>query len=134
MKLGNRLKTRNERTNPTLAMAMTLVVMYAISGVLLLLLAALLYKFELSEATVKIGIIAIYLLTGVGGGLLIGKKMQDKKYLWGLSAGILYGVLLIVLSLFMALGSGTEVSVEPVRILSTLLLCTMSGMVGGMLS
>jgi len=79
MNLTKRIKTRNEKKSTAVAMGMALGMMYVISGVLLLALAALLYNFELSEATIKIGVVAIYIISGVGGGFWIGKQMQDKK-------------------------------------------------------
>ena len=115
-------------------MGITLIGMYVISGVLLLLLAAFLYSMELSEATVKIGVIATYIITGFLGGFFMGKQMQDKKYLWGLLVGGVYFALLFVLSFAVKAGMDETVALEPVRIFTTLLLCAVSGMAGGMLS
>lgn len=134
MNLGKRIKARNEKKNPAVMVAMTLIMMYVVSGVLLLLLAALLYNFELSEATVKIGVIVIYVASGFVGGFWIGKQMQDKKYLWGLAAGSIYFALLLAASLLVKQGMGDTLAMEPVRILTTLLLCAVSGMAGGMIS
>ena len=134
MNLGKRMKVRNEKKNHITVMAKCLILMYVISGFLLFLLALLLYNLELSEATVKIGIIVTYILSGFAGGILLGKQMQDKKYLWGLLNGCIYFVLLFFVSLIVRLGMGEAVEVEPVRILTTLILCAVSGMAGGMLS
>ncbi len=134
MNLGNKIKPRNEKKNPAAVVGITLAVMYVISGVLLLLLAVLLYNFELSEATVRIGVVVIYIASGFTGGFLIGKQMQDKKYIWGLLAGGMYFILLFVLSLLVKAGMSETVFFEPVRILTTLVLCGVSGMAGGMIS
>lgn len=134
MNLLNRIKPRNEKKNPAVVMGITLGVMYAVSGILLLLLALLLYHMELSEATVRIGVIATYVISGFTGGFLIGKQMQDKKYLWGLLAGGIYFVLLFALSLILKQGMGEALTFDVVRILTTLVLCAVSGMAGGMIS
>lgn len=134
MNLLNRVKPRNEKKNPAAVMGITLIVMYVISGMLLLLLALLLYNLELSEATIKIGVIAIYIISGFAGGFLIGKQMKDKKYLWGLFAGGIYFLLLFVLSLLVKQGMGEILAFDAVRILTTLVLCAVSGMAGGMIS
>ena len=134
MNLSNRLKPRNEKQNPAVAVAITLAAMYVISGVLLLLLALLLFEFDLSESVVRIGIIVIYIASGFFGGFLIGKRMQDKKYLWGLASGAIYFVLLFVLSWIFKQGMSGTVAFEPVRIFTTLILCAVSGMAGGMFS
>jgi len=130
----NRMKPRNEKGNPAAVMGMTLLVMYAISGVMLLLLALLLYNFELTEETVRIGVIVIYVASGFAGGFLIGRWMQDKKYLWGLLAGGVYFVLLFVLSLVLKSGAADAPVFDAVRILTTLVLCAVSSMAGGMIS
>ena len=134
MNWGNRMKARNEKKSPATAMGMALGIMYVVSAVLLLVLSALLYNFELSEATIKIGVVAIYILSGFVGGFWMGKQMQDKKYLWGLMIGGIYFVLLFVVSLVIKVGTGEELSIELVRIVTTLLLCAVSGMAGGMIS
>ena len=67
MNFLNRGKSRNERKNPGTVIGITLIGMYLISGLLLLFLAALLYTMELSEATVKIGVIATYIIAGFLG-------------------------------------------------------------------
>jgi len=130
----NRMKPRNEKKNGVSVMGVSLLMMYLISGVLLLLLSALLYRFELSEGTVKIGIVAVYIVSGFVGGLLTGKQMQDKKYLWGLLTGSIYFLLLLILSFILKSGMGEEGSFDVVRILTTMVLCAVSAMAGGMLS
>lgn len=134
MNLLNRIRPRNEKKNPASVMGITLIVMYVVSGLMLLLLAALLYNFELSEATVKIGVIVIYIVSGFTGGFLIGKQMQDKKYLWGLFAGGIYYVLLFVLSMVVKQVMGEALAFDAVRMLTTFILCAVSGMAGGMIS
>ena len=134
MNLGKRIKVRNEKKNLTTVMVKSLILMYVISGFLLFLLALLLYNFELSEATVKIGIIVIYILSGFIGGIWSGKQMQDRKYLWGLINGGIYFVMLFLVAMIVRWGTGEVTEMEPVRVLATLVLCAVSGMAGGMLS
>ena len=134
MNLGNRIKARNEKRSPMVTMGVTIAIMYAISGVMLLLLAFLLYNVELSEESVRIGVIVIYIASGGTGGFLIGRWMQDKKYLWGLMAGGLYYMLLFVLSIAVKQGMGESLAFDAIRMLTTLVLCAVSSMAGGMIS
>lgn len=134
MNLGNRIKARNEKKSPVAAMGLVLAMMYVVSGVLLLGLAVLLYNFELSEETVRIGVIVIYITSGFAGGFLIGRWMQDKKYLWGLMAGGVYYLLLFALSLVIKQGMGEALTLDVVRMLTTLVICVVSSMAGGMIS
>ena len=107
-----------------------LVTMYIITGMLLLLLAFLMYKMDLTEPVVNGAIIAIYIVAGFFGGFLMGKKVGVKKYLWGLLMGALYYGVLILVGLILHQGLGAE----PVHLLSTMILCLLSATAGGMIS
>ena len=124
MKLGYKIKPRDAKSNPTTAILAAVFVMFLISGLLLLLLALLLYKMEPGESVIKIGIVAVYVISGLCGGFLMGKRMR------GLAAGIIYFLLLFGVSLLVK-GTG---DLQMTRIFSTLILCGASGMAGGMLS
>ena len=107
-----------------------LVTMYIITGMLLLLLAFLMYKLDLTEPVVNGAIIAIYIIAGFFGGFLMGKKTGVKKYLWGFLMGALYYGVLILVGLILHQGLGAE----PVHLLSTMVLCLLSATAGGMIS
>jgi len=95
----NQLKPRNEKKNPTGIIVLTVLFMYAVSAMLLFILAFLLYQMELTKEVVKIGIIVIYIVSGFAGGFFAGRQMKDKKYIWGLLAGGAYYVILVLFSL-----------------------------------
>ena len=52
MKLGYKIKPRDAKSNPTTAILAAVFVMFLISGLLLLLLALLLYKMEPGESVI----------------------------------------------------------------------------------
>lgn len=58
----------------------TLLIMYILTGVALFVLAFLLYKMELTENIVTIGITAIYVVSGLLGGIIIGKRMKTRRF------------------------------------------------------
>lgn len=130
MKSGHEMKPRNAKGDPIRALAAAVFAMGIVSGLLLLLLAFILYKAEPGEPVVRIGIVAVYLIAGVTGGILAGKMMREQKFLWGFAAGVIYFVLLFVFSAVMKGG----ISMEPVKLATTLVLCGASGMAGGMIS
>lgn len=103
---------------------------YIATGVLLLLLALLLYKLQLSEAKVNIGVIVIYVFSSFLAGFLEGKMMKTRKFLWGSAAGLLYFVLLSIISL--AVGQGFSGGSS--HFVTALILCIAGGTLGGMLS
>ena len=103
---------------------------YVITGILLLLLALLLYKFQLSESKVNIGVIIIYVISSFLSGFLEGKMMKTRKFLWGAAAGLLSFAILSVISLAVnqSFADGSS------HFVTTLILCIAGGTLGGMLS
>lgn len=107
-----------------------LLFMYIITGILLLVLTVLLSKMQLSEGAVSIGIVVIYVVSGFAGGLLAGKRMKSRKFLWGMVLGACYFLVLTAGSVVFHKGLDMEMS----HFATTLVLCVASGMVGGMVS
>ncbi|HJC90941.1 MAG TPA: TIGR04086 family membrane protein [Candidatus Mediterraneibacter excrementigallinarum] len=103
---------------------------YIITGILLLVLALLLYKLGLSEENVNAGIILIYVISTFAGGFVMGKLSGTRRFLWGLIAGVIYFALLILISfgIYHSIQSGAG------SMATTLLLCAGGGMLGGMVS
>ena len=130
MSLQNKLKSRNEKENPTAAVIAALLIMYILSGILLVLLALILFKMEPGEMFIKAGVIVIYVVTGVIGGFFVGKRLKDRKFLWGLLTGSIYFLLLVVFSALLKQGFQMEVD----KVITTWILCGASAMAGGMIS
>ena len=107
-----------------------LLIAYIVSGVFIVVLAFLLYKFSLPKQAIGVGIILIYIVSTFLGGFSLGKNMKVKKYLWGLLLGMGYFVILTVVSLIVN-GGLQNVSGN---FFLTMILCTGSGMLGGMFS
>lgn len=103
---------------------------YIVTGVLLLLLSLLLYKFDLDDAKVAVGIIIIYILASFLGGLILGKSIGEKKFIWGAVLGASYFVILILLSIVVNRSLGENM----LNLFTVLVMCVCGGMVGGMLS
>ncbi len=103
-------------------------VMFVISCMLLMILAALLFKCGLTEGQMTIAIIGVYIITTFIGGVLIGKYNKVKKYIWGLIIGLSYYVVLMIVTLVVNKG------LADYNIVTTMILCLCSGMLGGMLS
>lgn len=75
----------------------SLLAAYVVTGILLMILAMALYKFELTEEAVTAGITAVYLLSTFAGGLVAGKLAKIRRFLWGIVLGILYFAFLLLL-------------------------------------
>ena len=71
--MGGRKMEQAEGNNKiVLKILSTLLVMYILTGAALFLLAFLLYKMELTENIVTFGIMVIYVVSGLVGGIIIG--------------------------------------------------------------
>lgn len=122
--------TRTGLERKILWMVKALLCAYVVTGIMLLILTVLLYKLGLSEENVNAGIILIYVISTFSGGFVIGKFAKIRKFLWGLLAGVLYFILLLLISL----GIYHSLQGEAVHLVTTFLLCAGGGMLGGMVS
>ncbi len=107
-----------------------LFVMYLVTCILLLLLALVLYKSEPGEMVSKVWLIAVYIISGLLGGFLIGKRTGSRKFLWGCLMGTLYFAVLFAVSLLLYKG----LAGDWMHLGTTFVLCVASGTVGGMIS
>ena len=108
----------------------SLLASYIVTGILLLVLTFFMYKFELNEKIVSEAIVGIYVVSTLIGGVIIGKLTKSKRYLWGMVLGILYFVLLLLITL----GVYRTLNGDSVSIVTSLILCAGGGMTGGMIS
>ncbi len=111
-------------------MLKSLLCAYVITGISLLILAGILYKFNLDESKVTAGILIIYVLSSFAGGFMIGKLTGTRKFLWGFLVGLFYAVLLVLVSF----GVYRSVQVNISEFIMTFILCAGGGMAGGMIS
>ena len=108
----------------------SLLASYIVTGILLLVLTFFMSKFELNEKIVSAAIVGIYVVSTLIGGMIIGKLTKSKRYLWGMVLGILYFVLLLLITL----GVYRTLNGDSVSIVTSLILCAGGGMTGGMIS
>ena len=103
---------------------------YIITAFILLLLSVLMLKLDLSGTVISGGVIFAYILSTFIGGFFVGKKAEQKKFIWGLIMGVFYFIILMVVSIAMN-------HAEPLplgNLFTTFLICGVGGMVGGMIS
>jgi putative membrane protein (TIGR04086 family) len=124
------MERRTKNGGMAIPLLAVLVGMYILTGVLLLLLAFIMYKMEPGEAVVNGGITVIYVLVGFFGGFFAGRAAGQKKYLWGLLVGLCYVAVLFLAGALIHRG----ISDSWVSLASTLVLCAGSATAGGMLS
>lgn len=107
-----------------------LLVAYAVTGLLLALLAAALYRLELNAGSVTAAVIAVYVISNLTGGIVIGKMAKIRRFLWGIGLGMCYFALLLLITL----GVYHTLNGDGIHLMTSFLLCSCGGMVGAMIS
>ena len=121
---------RLEKNQKIIWLLKALLFSYVVTGIRLLLVAVLLYKFEWNEHLVSAAIVAVYVLSTVVGGIVIGKLVRTRRFFWGLLLGNLYFILLLVITIILY----RSLSGNGLNMLTAWILCTGGGMTGGMIS
>jgi putative membrane protein (TIGR04086 family) len=107
-----------------------LLISYIITALILLLLSFFMLKLDLSSIVISGGINSSYILSAFMGGFFVGKKTEQKKFLWGLIMGVVYFLVLLLICIFMNQISPFKLE----SIFTVLAMCSLSGMLGGMVS
>lgn len=112
------------------AVLKSLLFAYGMTGIFLLLLAFLLFQFDLGEAPMMAGILAVYVLSSFLGGFMAGKILRKNKYFWGFLVGLGYFALLVLVSVLVQ--GKWDMSFS--HAVTTFAMCLGGGALGGMLS
>lgn len=126
----DKITNKSGTTSNGITVLKCLICSYIITGLLLLFLALLLYKFDFDDGKVTIGITLIYIIASFIGGFILGKLKREKKFLWGALCGAAYFIILTLISLLVNRGLEGGVS----GFTTVLVMCIGSGCIGGMLS
>lgn len=104
--------------------------MYLLSALLLAAAAGILWKTNADASAVSGTVVAVYVIVNFIGGFLIGKIQGKQKLFWGFALGLCYFVLLLLAGIWLM---GTELHGNS-WIFSGLMVCAVTGMLGGMLA
>lgn len=103
---------------------------YGLTGMCLLILAFLVFQFDLGIVPVSAGIVAVYVISCLAGGFMVGKRMRKNKYFWGILVGLAYFILLAAVSF--AVEKRWDMSFQ--HLVTTFCMCLGGGALGGMLA
>ena len=107
-----------------------LLISYIITAFMVLLLAFLMLKLDTPSIVLSGGVNFAYIISAFVGGFFTGKKMEQRKFIWGMLMGLFYFVILLLISLMMH-----RVSPMPLgSLLTVFIISVLSGMLGGMIS
>ena len=105
--------------------AFILSIIIAVIGILIV--AGMLYKGMLTNDTLDTAIYVLYFMSSFGGGLIVGRKMGKRKFIWG----FLYGITLFIAILLVAYAGQGDLNAKN-RLISGVI-CAIGGMFGGMI-
>lgn len=94
----------------------------------LAVLSVVMYRINPGEKVLSLGIILTYIAAGFLGGLYMGHKMDRRKFLWGMSTGLCYFLLLCGLSAVFPAGEMRSTG----AFIGAAFLCVLGGCAGGM--
>ena len=103
---------------------------YLVTALLLLGLAFGLYRLQLDESQINLGVSAVYIAACLIGGIVAGKRARSRRFLWGLACGSVY--FLILLGLTYAFQNGFHSDAREIAL--SFLMCAGAGTLGGMIS
>jgi putative membrane protein (TIGR04086 family) len=109
-------------------MTKILLFMYILTGLMLFLLAFLMYKMDLASNQINLGIIIIMISSTFIGGLLAAKSFREKRFIYGAAVGLLYFLILIIIS--STIQQNLKLADDA---LTMFIMCLGSGTLGGML-
>lgn len=106
-----------------------ILIAYVVSAVVLAVLAFLMFQWDVAEGVVRGGVIFAYVISCFVGGMIVSRNHSTRCYLWGISAGVVYYLILLCVSMI----CNRAVFVSIPGILPALFLCLAGGMLGGMM-
>lgn len=107
-----------------------LFISYLCTGVILLILACIMYKAEPPNMFISAGVVFSYIFSAFVGGMIVGKKTQEKRFLWGIISGMLYFAIIFAISILMNKDIVSQIG----STITVFITCGFGGMLGGMLS
>lgn len=113
-----------------LSVLKVLIVAYVITGLLLLLSAFLMFKLNLGEGQVRIFVMTIYGIATIVSGIIYGKIKGSKRLLNGAFIGLIYFLMLILVSAIINRGLEDEIH----KIIISMIICVAGGSIGGIIS
>lgn len=108
----------------------SLVIAYIITGILLCILAFLMYQSNAGIKIANLGITLTYILASVFAGLMTGSKIKKRKFLWGFFVGMLYFMILTAISWIFQ----ENIILFSRERMTVFFLCIAGGTLGGMLA
>jgi putative membrane protein (TIGR04086 family) len=102
---------------------------YVVSAVVILVLAFLMFQWDISEGVIRGGIIFTYVISNFVCGMFVSRKRSGRKWLWGMLGGVSYYLILLIVSMI----CNHVVAASIPGAAPVLFFCISGGMLGGMM-
>lgn len=112
------------------SMLRAVLICYLVSLLFICLAAFLLWRLQFNLSQMRLFVYAIYGISCLLGGFLFGHIQQEKRVLWGAAFGLLYFLILILLSILLA----RSIPIISTRLFLSLGICLGAGFIGALLS
>lgn len=119
-----------EKQSKGTVLVKALFISYVVTGIILLILAFIMYKAEPPNMFISAGVVFAYIFSAFVGGMIVGKKTQEKRFLWGIIAGVFYFSIIFAVSILM----NKDIVSQLGSTVTVFITCGFGGMLGGMLS
>ena len=101
-----------------------------VSFVLIVAVAFIVLKISPAYSTIQILILATYVIATFVGGYVIGKVMDKGKFMWGAISGLIYAVVIVLVSIIV----NGQINSETIGIIKLVMASVGGGTLGGMVS
>lgn len=124
-------RPKKPELNPRLvitALLKSVIAGYVFTFIFILIFSYIVYKFDFSASQVNIGTIVITILATFISGLFAAKIMRKNGWMYGLITGVIYFIILIVVSLI--INDNSTISQEAITLF---FICIGGSTLGGMI-
>ena len=113
-----------------IGVARGLLISYILTVVMLFIAAVVVYKTDISDGMLNAVIVAIYIVSTFVGGMVTGKAVRERRFMWG----AVYGILYISIALTISAILGDDPDGAALACVTRCIMCVAGGMLGAMLS
>ena len=116
-----------------------LILSYLLTIIMLFITAVVVYKVGISDKVLGILVVVIYIVATFAGGFVTGRKVREKRFLWGMVYGLTYISVALTVSVLFTRAAFIRIDTisrtrEGIAVITKCIMCVAGGMLGAMLS
>ena len=115
--------------NPIVTVLKGAIIGFMITAVIFIVYALMLTYTSMTEKSMSLVVTLSIIISAFISGIISAREMNEKGWLWGITAGLVYGVLVIIAGV-LTIEENLEIGASMVTML---IMCLASGGLGGMI-